>query len=151
MLCQLAAVYRDRLNEPEKAATALRESLADMPFYTMPLEKLIADQWPAKKSDAVARSGTGSSPSGRHGSRGGVGTTGPVRYRHRHAKPRRPGKLLAGRAAISGHREALGTAERASRRLAPAPCRLDQSAESRTGRRLNSTSTVSPPHGRSTN
>ena len=53
VLRQLAAVYRDRLNEPEKAATTLRESLADMPFYTMPLEKLIADQWPAKKSDAV--------------------------------------------------------------------------------------------------
>jgi hypothetical protein len=53
VLCQLAAVYRDRLNEPEKAATTLRESLADMPFYTMPLDKLTVDQWPATKSDAL--------------------------------------------------------------------------------------------------
>jgi hypothetical protein len=49
VLCQSAALYRDRLQTPEKAATVLRESLADIPFYTMPLEKLIADQWPVKK------------------------------------------------------------------------------------------------------
>jgi hypothetical protein len=51
VLCQLAALYRDRLQTPDKAATVLRESLADVPFYTMPLEKLIADQWPAKERE----------------------------------------------------------------------------------------------------
>jgi hypothetical protein len=51
VLCQLASLYRDRLQAPEKAATVLRESLADVPFFTMPLEKLIADQWPAKKRE----------------------------------------------------------------------------------------------------
>jgi hypothetical protein len=51
VLCRMAALYRDRLQSPEKAATVLRESLADVPFFTMPLEKLIADQWPAKKRE----------------------------------------------------------------------------------------------------
>ena len=35
---------------PRRRPRLLRESLADVPFFTMPLEKLIADQWPAKKS-----------------------------------------------------------------------------------------------------
>jgi beta-lactamase regulating signal transducer with metallopeptidase domain len=51
VLHQLATLYRDRLREREKAAKVLRESLADVPFFTMPLEKLIADQWPAKKRE----------------------------------------------------------------------------------------------------
>ena len=48
ILCKLAGLYRDRLNEPKKAVAVLRESLADVPFFTIPLGKLIADEWPLK-------------------------------------------------------------------------------------------------------
>jgi hypothetical protein len=49
VLCKLAELYRDRLKEPAKAVPVLRESLADVPFFTIPLEKLIAEEWPAKE------------------------------------------------------------------------------------------------------
>ena len=129
VLCQLAAVYRDRLNEPEKAATTLRESLADMPFYTMPLEKLIADQWPAKKSDAVLGAELG---------RRRPAATDLVKLLEQRGQfdaaiDIQSRVVLAsywpGGLPYRRHREALGTAERTSRQLAAAPCRLDQSAE----------------------
>lgn len=46
VLCELAEIYRDRLNEPAKAVPVLRESLAGVSFFTVPLEKLIAREWP---------------------------------------------------------------------------------------------------------
>ena len=49
LLYKLAGLYRDRLNEPKKVAAVLRRSLADVPFFTIPLEKLTADQWPMKE------------------------------------------------------------------------------------------------------
>jgi beta-lactamase regulating signal transducer with metallopeptidase domain len=51
VLCQLATLYHNRLQTPDKAAAVLRESLADVPFFTIPLEELIADQWPAKERE----------------------------------------------------------------------------------------------------
>ncbi len=50
-LGSLAKLYRGSLNEPRKAATALRQGLVNSPFFTMPLDKLLADQWPLKKQD----------------------------------------------------------------------------------------------------
>jgi hypothetical protein len=51
LLCRLVGLYRDRLNEPKKVIVALRRSLADEPFFNIPLEKLIADKWPLRHGD----------------------------------------------------------------------------------------------------
>jgi len=48
VLSTLAEIHRDRLNEPDKAVPVLQECLAGLPFFTMPLERLIAGEWPAK-------------------------------------------------------------------------------------------------------
>ena len=129
VLCQLAAVYRDRLNEPEKAATTLRESLADVPFFTMPLEKLIADQWPAKKRETELSLQLGIHRPAATDLVGVLEQLGQL-----DAAVEMQGRVVlasycVGRAALPGHREALDTAEEASRRVAAAPCGLDQSAE----------------------
>jgi hypothetical protein len=51
ILCKLAKLYRDKLNEPKKAVAALRQGLVNTPFFTMPLEKAIAQRWPLKNPD----------------------------------------------------------------------------------------------------
>ena len=51
ILYRLAQLYRDWLGEPKKVVGVLRESLADVPFFTMPLEKLISTEWPLKRRD----------------------------------------------------------------------------------------------------
>ena len=51
LLYKLAWLYRERLDEPKKVVSVLRESLAGVPFFTIPLKKLIADEWPLKERD----------------------------------------------------------------------------------------------------
>lgn len=51
VLYKLASLYRDRLDEPKQAVKALRDSLAEVSFFTLPIEKLIANEWPLKERD----------------------------------------------------------------------------------------------------
>lgn len=51
LLQRLAAVYRERLRRPREAAGAIDRSLRDLPFYTTPVDRLIAEHWPIRSGD----------------------------------------------------------------------------------------------------
>lgn len=46
LLGKLGRQYRDKLHQPEQAARVFAKSLGDVPFFTEPLDQLIARTWP---------------------------------------------------------------------------------------------------------
>jgi len=54
ILWELARVYRDRLQRLELAARACSQALDELPFYTEPIDKLVAKVWPTPSIDGSA-------------------------------------------------------------------------------------------------
>ncbi len=51
LLVELGRLYRDRLGQPKKAVAALANAMCDVEFFTEPIDKVIAREWPIRSKE----------------------------------------------------------------------------------------------------